>query len=141
MMSTGNAIEHMGMIEHISDDGIRVRFTSVSACAACHAKGVCSASDTEDKEVVVPNTGGSFHTGDQVRVTMKASLGAKAVLIGYVYPFLLLLLMLIILTGTGITELRAGLFSLAVLVPYYLGVYLYRDKLNRTFGFSISKSV
>ncbi|HYW96023.1 MAG TPA: SoxR reducing system RseC family protein [Bacteroidales bacterium] len=140
-MSTGNAIEHSGVIENVSDDGIRVRFTSVSACAACHAKGVCSASDMEDKEVNVPNTGGDFHTGDAVTVMMKSSLGTKAVLIGYVYPFIILLVVLLILNGIGVPELRSGLISLGTLVPYYLIIYLIRHTIDRSFAFTIRKSL
>ena len=139
-MSTGNAIEHTGVIEDISDNGIRVRFTSFSACASCHAKGVCSASDMEDKEIVVPNTGYDLHTGDFVSITMKASLGTKAVLIGYVYPFIVLLTILLILNGIGMSELKAGLISLATLVPYYIIVYQLRNRLERTFGFTIRKT-
>ncbi len=140
-MAMGNAIEHRGIIESIGNDGIRVRFISASACASCHAKGVCSASDMEEKEVLVPNDGGDFHRGEMVHVFMKSSLGTRAVLIGYVYPFFVLLAVLLALTSAGLPELEAGLISLASLVPYYLVVYLIRNKLDRAFGFSIRKSV
>lgn len=140
-MSTGNAIEHTGIIENVSADGIRVRFTSMSACAACHAKGVCSASEMEDKEVTVPNPGGDFHTGERVNIIMKSAMGTRAVLIGYVYPFILLLVVLLILNGLGMPELRAGLISLGTLIPYYFIVYMVRNKLDRTFAFTIRKSL
>ncbi len=140
-MSSGNEIEHTGIIEAIDDDGIKVKFTSVSACAACHAKGVCSASDMKEKEVTVPGSNGNFHKGDPVFVTLKASMGTKAVLIGYIYPFFLLLTVLLILSGTGLTELRAGLLSLGTLIPYYFILFLLRNKLERTFAFTIRKSV
>ena len=140
-MSSGNAIEHQGIVEYISNEVIRVKITSVSACVGCHARGMCSVSDMEDKEILVPDSGGGFRKGDLVEVMMKSSLGTKAVLIGYVYPFLILLTVLLILTGSGVTELKAGILSLGTLVPYYFMVYLFRDKLARTFSFSIRKSV
>ena len=140
-MSTGKAIEHKGIVESISNEGILVKFASVSACASCHAKGVCSASDMEEKEILVPASGEHFITGEQVCVIMKAALGTKAVLIGYVYPFIVMLAVLITLNGIGISELRAGLLSLTALFPYYFIVYLFREKLERTFGFTIKKTV
>lgn len=38
-------IEHEGIIDHIDGDTAHVKIDSVSACASCHAKGVCSAAD------------------------------------------------------------------------------------------------
>jgi sigma-E factor negative regulatory protein RseC len=140
-MSSGNAIEHKGVVEAVSDDGIKVRFTSVSACAACHAKGVCSASDMEDKEITVNTASEDFQPGDPVMVTMASSLGTRAVLIGYVYPFILLLVVLMVLNQAGISELKSGVLSLATLLPYYFAVYLFRGKIERKFGFSIRKSL
>ena len=38
-------------------------------------------------------------------------------------------------------ELLAGLTALGALLPYYLIVYLTKDKLRKTFSFSIKKSI
>ena len=139
-MSTGNSIEHKGIIDEISDDMIRVKFTSFSACADCHAKGICSASDMKEKEIMVKRTDDSFSRGEKVSIILKGSMGFKAVLFGYLYPFFIVLSVLVILTHLGINELRAGLISVGILIPYYLGVYFFRKKIDRKFNFIIRKT-
>jgi hypothetical protein len=42
--------------------------------------------------------------------------------------------------AAGSHELVAGLASLAVLVPYYIGLKLMRGKLDRQFSFFIQKT-
>ena len=138
-MSEAKTIQHKGYIEDITEEGARVKFISESACAACHAKGVCSAADMEDKEVLVEGIDKSLKVGDQVNITMSASQGSRAVLLGYVYPFFIFLISLLALNAVGMHELRAGLLSLSVLIPYYLAIYIFRDKINRKFVFSIDK--
>ena len=138
-MPAANTIQHKGFIDSITDQGVRVKFISESACSACHAKGVCSAADMKDKEIVVANADKSLRVGDNVNILMSASQGSKAVLIGYVYPFFLFLFSLLLFNASGTRELPAGLLSLSMLIPYYLGVYFFRNRINRNFNFSIDK--
>ena len=60
--------------------------------------------------------------------------------LGYFYPFVLVMLVLIGLIGLGAPELRAGTLALLSLVPYYLGLYLFRKRIESTFTFSIKKT-
>jgi sigma-E factor negative regulatory protein RseC len=69
---------------------------------------------------------------------MKKSLGGKAVLLAYIIPFIIMMLSLIILTLLNFSELFAGLFSIGILAPYYLVLYLLKNKLSKTFKFTIS---
>ena len=132
-------IEHEGIIEGISGQSAHVRISSVSACSACHAKGVCGAADQETKYLDVPMRGASFSPGEVVRVQVAKGLGLRAVAIGYVYPMLTLVAVLIALISLGMGELRAAMIALASLVPYYLVIYLLRGKIEHTFTFSIQK--
>ena len=138
-MSEKKPIEHLGFIDEIADDEVKVRFVSMSACASCHASGVCNASDMEDKEVWVKKDERNFKKGESVNIIMQSSQGAQAVLIGYVYPFLAFLITLLVLDSLGLKELHAGLISLSILIPYYLSVYFLRHKINQKFSFSIRK--
>lgn len=138
-MSATTTIQHKGFVESVSKEGIRVKFTSLSACADCHAKGICSASDMKDKEVLIRNNADNYKAGEAVDIIMSLGQGSQAVLIGYVYPFLLFLLSLLILSASGLTEVQAGLISIVILVPYYAGIYIFRKKINQKFNFSIRK--
>jgi positive regulator of sigma E activity len=67
-MSDQNSIDHEGIVEAISGDVARVKIDAQSACAACHAKGVCTAADKEEKIMEVPLNGVSLDPGEKVRV-------------------------------------------------------------------------
>jgi len=132
-------IDHDGIIEHIEKGVAHVKINSQSACAACHAKGACTAADQEEKFLDVPLNGGSYSAGEMVKVLVAKRMGFKAVALGYFYPFLLLMAVLILLNVSGIGELKAGLFALLSLIPYYLGLYLARKRIESSFTFSIQK--
>ncbi len=132
-------IDHDGIIDHIEGGVAHVKIDSQSACSACHAKGVCGAADQKEKFLDVTLQGESYKTGEVVRVMVAKRLGFKAVALGYFYPFLLLMAVLIILIMAGVGELTAGLFSLLSLIPYYLGLYLARKWIESSFTFSIQK--
>ncbi len=132
-------IDHDGIIDHIDGGVAHVKIDSQSACSACHAKGVCGAADQKEKFLDVTLQDESYKTGEVVRVMVAKRLGFKAVALGYFYPFLLLMAVLIILIMAGVGELTAGLFSLLSLIPYYLGLYLARKWIESSFTFSIQK--
>ena len=132
-------INHDGIIEHIDKGVAHVKISTESACAACHAKGVCSAADQEEKFLDIPLNERSYSAGEVVKVEVAKRLGFKAVALGYFYPFLLLMAVLIIATLAGVGELVAGLFALLSIIPYYLGLYLARKRIESSFTFSIRK--
>ncbi|MEZ5071783.1 MAG: SoxR reducing system RseC family protein [Bacteroidales bacterium] len=138
-MSTGTAIDHEGIVVSATGELARVRIVSQSACASCHAKGACSASDQEEKEVDVTLQGEDVRPGEKVRVLVARHLGYKAVALGYFFPFLLVLGLLILLTSLGLPELRAGTAALGSVVPYYLILYLFRKRIETRFQFRIQK--
>jgi sigma-E factor negative regulatory protein RseC len=134
-------IDHEGVVDRIEGDKAHVRIVSESACAACHAKGVCGAADQEEKFIDVSLMGAAYKKGETVRVEVSKHLGLKAVALGYVYPFLLLMAVLILLVTAGVSELKSGLAALISLLPYYLLLYLFRKRIESTFTFSIKKTL
>lgn len=139
-MSGHNFIDHLGIVDRIEGDVAHVKINSESACSACHAKGVCGAADQEEKFLDVPLSGASYKTGEQVHVQVARRLGFKAVALGYFYPFLLLMAVLILLILIGVSELKAGSLALLSILPYYLLLYLFRKRIKSTFTFSIKKT-
>lgn len=140
-MSREKSVTHKGTIIEITPESIRVEIINKSMCAACHAKGFCSAGDTKDKIIDVEYyNNGEFAVGDEVEVIMKRSMGFKAVWISYVVPLVILLIFLLTLQGMGLSELHSGLFSLLAVCVYYLMVYLFKDKLANKFVFTIVKN-
>ena len=138
-MQKNKSIEHSGIVQSIKDSIIKVSFMQETACNTCHVKGVCSVPDGKDQEVEVINSSGDFSIGEHVNLVLEQSLGIRALLLGYVLPFILVVLVLVIASSILKNDLLAGLISLACLVPYYLLLYYNRDKLEKTFSFKIRK--
>jgi sigma-E factor negative regulatory protein RseC len=138
-MSVSKSIEHKGIIESISGDKINVSFIALSGCASCHAKGFCTTADMQEKSIDIEDSSNQFSTGEEVTVVLEQSLGFRAVWISYVLPFLLVLILLIVLTELTGNEAISGLGALAVLVPYYLLLFVFRNRLQKRFSFKLKK--
>ncbi len=139
MSSECNNITHQGIVEQIKNNTIFVKIIVSSACAICKAKSLCSVNDFKEMLVDINvNNASIYKPGQTVTVKMKKSLGGKAVLLAYIIPFIIMMLSLIILTLLNFSELFAGLFSIGILAPYYLVLYLLKNKLSKTFKFTIS---
>ena len=131
-------ITHDGIISHMTEDVITVMIVSKASCASCQVSGACSASDIEEKIVDVKRElHDNYNVGDKVVVMMDQSLGTWAVMFGYVFPFLVLLIGLIVFTQILDSEGLAGLLALALLAPYYAILYLSRKQMDKTFQFKI----
>jgi sigma-E factor negative regulatory protein RseC len=130
-------IEHKGIVQEVSENKITVGIISESACASCHAKGVCTVADKKDKEIEIVRFSGLFHVGQQVIVIGRSSQGFKALFYGYILPFIVVFATLVISNSITHNEGFSGILSLAVLVPYYSVLYLFRNKLKRILEFEI----
>ncbi len=137
--SKSGTIEHIGFVERILDHSVIVRIISESACSACHAKGACTVADMQDKEIEVIGVTESFRIGERVNLLMQQSEGFRALMIGYIYPFIILFAGLLTATAIGLKELIAGLTAIGLLPLYYFCIYLFRNKIRKNFNFSISK--
>lgn len=136
-------IEHEGRVVSIGEEFIGVEMENKSACAQCHAKSVCAASEESIRVIEVPLTIGTmtrhYEIGEKVLVIMSSSLGAKAVVLAYAVPLVVLLLTMLCADAFGLTELYVGLCGIASLVLYYTVLWFFRSRLKRVFMFSIEK--
>lgn len=130
-------IRHSGVIESVSDECVRVRILQTSACAACKVASRCNASEAKEKIIEVHSVSAdkSRKIGDQVTVCTSRGVISKAMKIGFVLPFLLMVLTLVVVLLLTGSEVKAGLLSLGVLVPYYLLVWMLRDRIGQQVSF------
>lgn len=138
-MRTKDTIEHMGIIKSIDDYQINVSVIAMSACASCHAKGACSVSDMQEKLIEIKNPPTGFSVGEKVKIVMKQALGFRALFLGYILPFLIVLISLFVFVEITGSEGKGAIIALGLLIPYYLILYLKKDKLSKTFSFNIEK--
>jgi sigma-E factor negative regulatory protein RseC len=129
-------IQHDGIVKKVDSNSVIVSITSSSACSGCHAEGICGISGKEEKIVDIK---GKYNvsTGDPVTILMQQSTGYKAVVLSYLIPLVILISSLIVLSSFSISELISGLAAISLLVPYFLILYLFRKKINRSFTFML----
>ena len=136
-MASGSII-HPGIIENTDGSKVSVRILSQSACSACHAKGACTVADMKDKIIDAEmDRAGRWKTGDEVMVRMDESLGRKAVILGYGLPLVVLISSIIIFLSLLKNEGLAAILAILMLVPYYLVLYIFRNRLHKEFRFTI----
>ncbi|WP_319503726.1 SoxR reducing system RseC family protein [uncultured Draconibacterium sp.] len=124
----------------MKDTSLTVNIVSQSACSTCHAQGACSVSDFQDKEIEVTEYKGNYKIGDEVTILFKQSKGFTALIWGYVVPFFVVLGTLIIALEVTGDELKSGLLSLFVLVPYYITLYFFRHLLKKVLKFELEET-
>ena len=133
-----NEISHRGIITAMTPELTTVEIISVSACAECHAKGVCGMSESKMKEISVPTDPYSDRkVGEEVDVVLKKYMGLKAVWISYVIPLFILMILILSLSSVTVHEVYAGLGAIGGVALYYLLIYIFRDRLAKDFVFYI----
>lgn len=140
---TSKRIEHEGKVLAVDKSFISVEIVNKSACAACHAKAVCGASDEAIKVVEVAQDfstlAADYQVGETVNVVMSPAMGTQAVWIAYVIPLIVLMASILVFSLCGAGELTMGVGSLGIVALYYFGVFLFRNKISKIFIFSIEK--
>ena len=136
-------IEHEGKVVSVDKDYIGVEIVNKSACAACHAKGVCGASDASIKVVEVAQDittlTEDYQVGETVNVVMRSSMGTQAVWLAYVVPLMVLMAAILVFWLCQASELVMGLGALGILALYYVGLFFFRNKISKIFTFIIEK--
>ena len=86
------SIEHRGIVERIDGNVVMVKVERQSACAGCHAKGLCGESGQERIIEVRTPYAKEFESGERVIVALeRESMGFMSVVWAYIFPLILLL--------------------------------------------------
>ena len=132
-------ISHSGIVESIEDGCVKVRIVQTSACAACKVAGYCNAAESKEKIVDVfgDATAKELAVGQQVTVTTSGQVAAKALMWGFGLPFVLMVAVLVLVLWLTGSEGKAALSGLAALIPYYILLWLLRNRMRQQLAFSI----
>ena len=135
---TNETISHEGIVTKITDDELEIKILAQSACAARHAKSACGMGEQAEKILTVPRPKDKeFSINQKVNVKMAIGQGNKAAILAYLIPIILLLAVLFACLGLGLNEGLAALLGIVALVPYYILLYLKRDKLKQKFEYNV----
>lgn len=132
-------IYHNGIIKKIEGDKIFVQILQQSACAACHAQSMCSASEQKEKIIEVTDSSGLYQPGEEVIVYGSTSLGMQAVVLAFIIPLVFMVAAIVIGYNLEWEETVSALLAIITLTIYYCLLYTVRDKLKRKFIFTIKK--
>ena len=133
-------IKHRGIVEKVEGIHVIVRIVQTSACASCSAKGLCNASESKEKQIDVYESNPSYRIGEEVVLCGSTSMGMRAVGLAFGVPLLILIAALFVtMRVTDGDALLSAVVALLAVVPYYLFVFLMKDKLDKTFTFVIEK--
>ncbi len=132
-------VEHEGVVIEETEELYKVKIESNSACSSCHAKGLCSASEMQDKIIDVHKNRckRGYKAGEKVVVELEQSLALKAVWIVYLPPIAILVTILLYLQQLNVSELYIGLIAVAVVALYFLFLYFFRGAIGKQFYFTI----
>ena len=133
-MKNTETISHEGIVTKITDDELEIKILAQSACAACHAKSACGMGEQAEKILTVPRPKDKdYELNQRVNLKMAIGQGNKAAVLAYLIPIILLLAVLFICLGLGLSEGLSALVSILALIPYYIILYLKRDNLKNQF--------
>lgn len=135
----GASISHSGIIDSISGEMVKVRIVQSSSCSACKVASYCSSAESKEKVIDVRSSNPRrFKVGQKVTVTTDTSNGAKAVILAFAIPAVLLIAAVAISIMAGLSEAVAALIGIVILIPYYVAIYFLNDTLSKELTFRIS---
>ncbi len=135
-----NKIKHAGVVDGVEGECVRVRILQSSACSACKVAAHCNASETKEKIIDVMDADAShYQKGDQVMVVADTAVGFRASLYGYLLPLILMVVTLVGVLADTHSEGLAALSALGILIPYYVLLFLMRNKLRNRLSFTLER--
>ena len=133
-------ITHSGVVDSVEDGCIHVRIVQTSACAACKVASYCNAAESKEKMIdVFCDSVAAYKVGQQVTVSTSGQVAAKALLWAFGVPFILLMVVLVLVLLLTGNEGWAALSALVALVPYYIMLWLLRDRMREQLAFRIEQ--
>ena len=132
-------IRHEGIVLSINGEKAHVQIVQTSACSACKARSMCMSSESQSEEMDAVMLE-PMKIGDKVEVEVRERLAWKAVLLAYILPFIVMLAIIAILDfATDWSEAVVGTLSLCGIALYYIGLSVFRNRLQKQFSFTARK--
>jgi len=133
-------IHHTGIVLSVKDTKARVQIVQSSACSACKAKAMCVSTESKNQTIeafmLEP-----LQPGDQAEVVIRERLAWKAVLLGYIMPFIVMIAVIAVLTlTTSLDEAVTGTIALCAIAVYYFILRLFRNRLEKQFSITARKA-
>lgn len=137
MSNTGNVF-HQGQVLKLHKGFAEIAIIPQQACGSCHARQFCSLSSSDHKVIEVPVfEKDQLSAGQEVTIVLSSRLGLQAVLLAYFLPFVVVMITLSGVWALTRNQLAAGLSAIGILIPYYLVLRLFKNRLKKVYEFRI----
>ena len=134
------SLQHRGIVESVKGRVVTVSVDRESACAGCHAKGICGSSGEKRLIAVETEYAATFERGERVVVALLSQrMGFSSVIWGYVLPLVVMIALLFGIKAAGGTDGIAAIASLGGVALYYVVLYVLRQTIERKIKFTIIK--
>ena len=137
-MDSTKEVKHTGLVKSVQSTGITVSMIVNSGCASCQIKGTCNMSEQTEKELTIDCAPSEYKVGQMVLVRLKTSQGFHALFLGYILPLIVLIAAVVVAISITNNEGLSGLIGLASLVPYYLILFLLKNKIKNKFTYVVN---
>lgn len=129
-----------GIVRKIEEGHLLVEITVSSACGECRAKSICMPSERKQELVEAQNPyHQEFVVGEVVTLNLQSSSGRKAVILGYLMPFLVLLASFLLTFLFTDKEWIPVLVSLVCTFLYFVVLYRFKNRMDEQFTFYVTK--
>ena len=133
-------IKHKGRVVLVDGDRIDVEMIVDSACTACKAKKACGMGEESTKVVsLLTRSARMYEEGEEVDVSIEQRMGIKAAAYAYMYPFVVIVAVLLIMFELGFSDLVSGLSALGAAALYYVVLSFFRHRIEKEIIFKLSK--
>ncbi len=123
-------VRHLGYVDKVEKNSYFIKIISKSACANCHANNACPASDLKEKFLTFPvNQCRELSVGEQVEIEISNRNGEQAYIIAYTIPVFIIVVAVIALKLMEISQGVSAIIIIAVIMLYFVGLYMLKDKL------------
>jgi positive regulator of sigma E activity len=129
----------IGCVVAIDGNILTVEVRAGSACGTCAAKNLCQAERQNRQICIYDSQASNFRIGEEVNILADSGQGLKAAVLAYGLPLVLLLAAVIIVKSCGLSDFISSISGIIILIPYYLGVFFFQNKIKREFYVTISK--
>ena len=134
------SLQHRGVVESVEGNIVTVSVERESACAGCHAKGICGVDGQRRLIRVESEYASTFERGERVLVALlHTSMGFSSIIWGYILPLVVMLATLFGVKVIGGEDGIAAIASLGSVVICYVVLYILRHTIEQKIKFTIIK--
>ena len=129
-----------GVVRKVQGDLLWVEVVVSSACGGCAAKSLCNISEKKNELVEAVNvTGEEFSVGESVQIQMRETQAHRAVVLGYLIPFIVLVVGLFGCYALTHIEWLSALVAIGLTAIYYLILKMFDKRLAKEFILYVTK--